>query len=109
MTLRLYTGQFNYKGEYRVDITAKSGLKMFAPDWENIIDVKSGAITEEEYTKKYYEKMRLSYKNHRAEWDWFLDQPTAVIVCFCKTGTFCHRYLLADILVKLGAEYLGDI
>jgi uncharacterized protein YeaO (DUF488 family) len=107
--LRVYTAQYKYSGENRIDITAKSGLKMFAPDWQDVIDVKAKKITEEEYTKRYYEKMRVSYKNHRAEWDWFLTQKSVVLVCFCKPGTFCHRYLLADILVKLGAEYLGDI
>ena len=53
--------------------------------------------------------MRLSYKNNRTEWDDFMKRDSVVLVCFCKTGTFCHRYLLANIFVKLGAEYLGDI
>jgi uncharacterized protein YeaO (DUF488 family) len=107
--MRVYTAQYRYSGENRVDITVKSGMKIFAPDWEMVIDVKSGAITKEEYTKKYYKKMRLSYKNNRAEWDDFMKRDSVVLVCFCKTGTFCHRYLLANIFVKLGAEYLGDI
>ena len=107
--MRVYTAQYRYSDENRVDITVKSGMKIFAPDWKMVIDVKSGAITEEEYTKKYYGKMRLSYKNNRTEWDNFMKRDSVVLVCFCKAGTFCHRYLLANIFVKLGAEYLGEV
>jgi uncharacterized protein YeaO (DUF488 family) len=53
--------------------------------------------------------MRLSYKENRKRWDELLNQDEVVLVCFCKAGDFCHRVLLAEILVKLGAEYKGEI
>lgn len=109
MTLKVYTSQFKYNGENRFDITVKSGHQMFAPTWPMVMDYKSKKTTEEEYTKLYLEKMHRSYEYYRETWDWLLKQDKVVLVCFCKAGDFCHRLLLADILVKLGAEYLGKI
>lgn len=66
-------------------------------------------MTEEKYTKEYYKLMRKSYKENRNKWDKLLNQNEVVLVCFCKAGDFCHRYLLAEILVKLGCVYKGEI
>jgi len=109
MTLKVYTSQFKYNGENRFDITVKSGYQMFAPTWPMVMDYKSGKIIKEEYIELYLEKMRRSYQNHRDVWEWLLKQDKVVLVCFCKAGDFCHRLLLSDLLVKLGAEYLGEI
>lgn len=107
--MKVFTSQYKYKGKNRFDITVKSGDKTFAPTWEMVMNYKSGKISEEEYTEQYYERMRQSYQNNRKRWDWLLDKEEIVLVCFCKKGDFCHRLLLADILVKLGAEYEGEI
>ena len=107
--LIVYTSQYKYDGENRLDITIKTGLKMFAPTWEMVMDFKNCKINEEEYTKLYYEKMRKSYKMYEDTWQWLLKQPKVVLVCFCKKDVFCHRYLLAEILEKLGAIYRGEI
>lgn len=108
--LKVYTSQYNYNGECRLDITVKTGLQMFAPTWEMVWGVKKEeSYSHEKYTKEYYKKMRKSYKEHREYWNWLLNQDKVVLVCFCKAGDFCHRLLLADILVKLGAKYMGEI
>ena len=107
--LKIYTSQYRYSGENRLDITVKSGNKLFAPTWDIVGKVKKGLMTEEEYTKEYYKLMRNSYKNNRSKWDELLNQNEVVLVCFCRKGSFCHRYILADMLVKLGAEYKGEI
>jgi len=109
MTLKIETAQYNYDGVDRLDITVKTGLQMFAPTWDMVNKYKSGKISKEDYKKEYLEKMRKSYKTYRAEWDWLLKREHVVLVCFCKPKDFCHRVLLAEILVKLGATYLGEI
>ena len=109
MTLQIYTAQYEYEGANRFDITVKTGEQMFAPTWDMVIDYKEGRIPKEEYTKQYYEKMRKSYTTHKDTWDWLLRQKEVVLVCFCKKGDFCHRYLLKDMLVKLGAVYIGEV
>jgi uncharacterized protein YeaO (DUF488 family) len=107
--LKVYTSQYSYKGADRLDITVKSGQSCFAPTWEIVMNYKSGMITEEQYASAYLSKMRLSYQDNRIIWDKLLQKDRIVLVCFCKAKSFCHRLLLADILVKLGAEYKGEI
>jgi uncharacterized protein YeaO (DUF488 family) len=107
--MKLYTSQYKYNGDNRLDITVKTGWNVLAPTWDMVIKYKNREISQEEYTKQYYDKMRISYVNRRDDWNWLLRQEEVVLVCFCKAGDFCHRLLLTDILVKLGAEYLGEI
>lgn len=109
MTLKVFTSQIRYSGPDRLDITIKSGELTFAPTWDMVMGYKSGKLTEEAYTKAYYSMMRASYRANRARWDELLSQPRVVLVCYCKAGAFCHRTLLANILVKLGASYGGEI
>jgi len=107
--LKIYTSQYRYSGKNRLDITVKSGNKIFAPTWNIVSKFKKGLMTKEEYTKEYYNLMRKSYKENRNRWDELLNQDEVVLVCFCRAENFCHRYILAEILVKLGAEYKGEI
>ena len=92
-----------------IDITVKSGDKDFAPTWKMVMGSKESKITDEEYTNQYTELMRQSYKENRQRWDELLNLDEVILACYCKADTFCHRYLLKDILVKCGAEYVGEI
>jgi len=104
----LYTAQYRYNGEDRYDITVKSGNKIFAPTWNIVMDYKNNIITAEEYTKEYHNLMVKSYYNNLNEWNKLLNEEQITLVCFCKSGDFCHRLLLAEYLSKLDAEYLGE-
>lgn len=98
-----------------VDTTAKSGLEMFAPDWENVAAYKNGSLSESDYTELYLEKMRQSYRVNRTEWLRFISEPECAIACYCSPGKFCHRLLLKNILERLCAqqgipfEYAGEL
>ena len=92
-----------------LDVTVKSGDKAFAPTWKMVMGVKQGRMSEEEYTREYYERMRESYRQNRQRWDEVLSMEEAVLACYCRAGSFCHRYLLKDMLVKCGAEYAGEV
>lgn len=105
----VYTSHYSYKGESRVDITVKTGIKIFAPTWDMVNKIKNKQITQEEYAKQYYELMRTSYGKNKNEWGRFLRNDRLVFVCFCPKDSFCHRYLLAEIFVKLGAMYNGEL
>lgn len=107
--LQVYTSRLWTKSPYKLDITIKSGDKAFAPSWKMVMDYKNGVINEEEYTKQYYELMRKSYQSNRERWNELLSQDKVVLCCYCVVGTFCHRYILAEILTKLGATYIGDV
>jgi uncharacterized protein YeaO (DUF488 family) len=41
-------------------------------------------------------------------WNDILGRDKVTLVCFCASGTDCHRYLLAGYLEKLEAEYMGE-
>jgi uncharacterized protein YeaO (DUF488 family) len=70
---------------------------------------KNKTLSEEDYTRQYIQMMKRSYREHKDEWQELLNRDRVVLCCYCKANDFCHRYILADILVKLGAEYCGEI
>lgn len=55
------------------------------------------------YKARYTSEMRESYVRQRPAWDALLARSRAVLCC---EGT--HGHLLAQILVKCGAVYLGE-
>ncbi len=107
--LLVYTSQYRYSGDRRLDITAGRGSDLFRPDWEQVSAFKAGNMTEKEYEKYYHEKMKHTYRKGREGWERLLKCDWVVLVCYCKAHTFCHRYLLADYLEKCGAKYEGEI
>ena len=95
-----------------LDITVKGKDplgKYFAPTWDIVMDLKNKIINEEEYTIQYHKQMVNSYKKHKDKWEELLIKDKVVLICFCGVGKFCHRYILAEYLVKLGATYEGEL
>lgn len=107
--LNVYTSTIRSSDPDRLDITVKSGDKVFAPTWDMVMGHKNGTLTDEQYTEMYRELMLKSWKNNRWRWNELLQQDRVVLTCFCKHNTFCHRVLLAKMLEKLGALYCGEI
>ena len=97
------------------DVTVKSGDRLFAPSWSLLSKYKKGLITEEVYTELFLTEMRLSYKNNKQHWIDFCKHTDVCIACYCKSGCFCHRYLLVDMFdkvcnnVDIDFEYKGEI
>ena len=87
-----------------LDTTVKSGDETFAPTWKMVMSVKDGGLSEEAYSDEYYRRMRDSYRNNRSRWEEVLGFDEVFLGCYCRAGSFCHRYLLRDMLVRLGAE-----
>lgn len=82
----------------------------FAPSWEIVRGLKSGAITEEQYRDRYIQEMRVSWTQNQAAWQWLLNQSSVILVCYCGADSFCHRKVLAELLVEhFGAFYIGEI
>lgn len=98
-----------------LDITVKGGDKTFAPSWEIVMGFKNGKVTAEQYTATYVDMMRKSWVNNRQRWDEVLAMDEVTLVCYCPSGSFCHRYLLAEMLVKaaasvgVSASYAGEV
>lgn len=109
MPLRVYTSQYGYSGTDRLDITVKSSDGVFAPSWELVHGIKERRITPEQYTERYLALLRTSYRQKHQKWEDLLQQSRVTLVCFCSHGMFCHRLILADVLTKLGAVYMGEV
>lgn len=110
--LRIYTSQYRYGGADRLDITVKGNDplgKVFAPTWDIVKDLKDEKITQKQYEELYVDLMRDSYLDYPDEWTKLLSMDEVTLVCFCKINNFCHRHLLAKILVKLGAEWKYEV
>jgi len=110
--MELFTAQYRYNGPDRLDITIKgkdSIGQYFAPSWEMVMKTKKETLSPDEYTQQYVERMRESYREHREIWDNVLSRERVVLVCFCPSKSFCHRYILADLLVRCGAVYMREL
>jgi uncharacterized protein YeaO (DUF488 family) len=84
-----------------LDTTVRTGDKCFAPSWDMVMGVKSGELTEDEYTKLYKLKMLDSIEQNPSRWGEVLKMDSVAVACYCPKGTFCHRHITAEILQKL--------
>ena len=103
--LNVYISSIRVGDEDKLDITVRSGNKSIAPTWDMVNHYKQGDITEEKYTKQYINMMRKSFQKNKKRWLDLLKEDRVVLQYFCHTEWFCHRFTLAEILKKLGAEY----
>ena len=106
--VKIYTSQFRYSGPDRLDITTKAKTS-FSPTWDMVRNYKDNIITKQQYTNLYAKLMNQSYIDYRMDWNNILNKDRVVLVCYCNSDSFCHRFLLADYFVTLGAEYCGEI
>lgn len=83
-----------------IDITAKSGIQAFAPDFHAVMKYKRGDLYEDQYTKLYRRKMSASYRTNREEWQKLMAKGKIALACYCKDDAFCHRHLLANYLME---------
>jgi uncharacterized protein YeaO (DUF488 family) len=105
MELHLYTAQIGkYNGPDAYDITVKTGDHTFAPSWAIVQAWKSGQIDWEAYTQSYRNLMLESYREYPEKWHDILHKGLITLLCYCRAGEHCHRYLLADFLSKLGEQ-----
>jgi hypothetical protein len=114
-SLTVYTAQYSqYHGRDGLNLTPTSvrGLaQAFVPaDPDIFAQAHAGTISVADFRTWYLQAMRQSYRRQRARWLLVLRRPRVVMLCTCPPGTaYCHRYLLADILGKLGAQLGGEI
>jgi uncharacterized protein YeaO (DUF488 family) len=114
--MKIFTAQMSkYKNKAdALDITVKSGDKNFAPSWEIVSGWKKGEISWEEYTRQYIEMMRASYRRDPEHWHALLRRNEITLLCYCPAGENCHRFILVELLQKLGkklgieVEYGGE-
>lgn len=93
-----------------LDTTVKTGESRLAPTWGMVLDVKSGRISEDEYTERYLEILDFWWHHDPDFWDSLLNTPVIALGCYCTANEFCHRKLLVDFLAKVtDVEYRGEL
>jgi hypothetical protein len=85
-----------------INITVKSGVTAFAPDWETLMRYKRGQCPDEEYTEIYLTKMKKSQEDNPRHWDRLLHYNKMAYMCYCPEGKYCHRKLF----VELAKEFI---
>lgn len=113
--VQLWTAQYRYPGPHRLDITVKGKDPLgssFAPTWDMVKDYKAGFISEDVaravYIEKYEKLIADRLANDPTLFDKILERDYVVLVCFCPATHFCHRHIVKDKLVDLGAIYKGE-
>lgn len=108
----IYTAQYRYSGNDRLDVTVKGNHpigKIFAPTWSMVLAVKRGDMTVEHYDSLYQDILAESIRDHGDVWDSVAAWPSVTFVCFCPSGAHCHRLALADAFTSLGyGTYHGE-
>jgi len=109
--LKIYTAQYRYPGEDRIDITIKSAKhpwSIFAPTWKMVMDYKR-TNDEQSYIEQYNMLIEKAFSERGKDlYDLIHSDRTITLVCFCRAGAFCHRVLLARHFASIGATYYGE-
>lgn len=79
------------RGIHFVNITVKSGVKHFGPDWETLMRHKRGQCGHDEYTEIYLARMKQSRIDNPKTWARLLLYNKMAFGCYCAAGAFCHR------------------
>lgn len=98
-----------------IDITVKSGIKEFAPSWDDLLAYKRKELDNEEYLERYILNVVRHTGNKPSLWDDLLVNKNIALACYCRAGQFCHRYCFASILTHViqsrgkTVEYKGEL
>lgn len=88
-------------------------LKIFAPSEELLRKIKSGEIDETEYEKIYRKDME-KFDFNRV-WETFEQiseingKKDLVLLCFEKSGEFCHRNIFASLMREKTANRIEEL
>jgi len=95
--------------EELLNVTVKSGDKVFAPTWDLVNMYKQGNMSEEEYYVEYSKIIAASQRLHKDRWLEVLNMGSVTLACYCPRDTFCHRVILAVKLIKFGQKHGVDV
>lgn len=104
----VYTSRIGYQGEAGLDITVKSAKgigELLAPTWALVGGYKHWhgytALTDQQYTALYLDLLRRRYRANEQAFIELIQRPQLVLVCYCRSGVFCHRHIALDVLEKI--------
>jgi len=81
------------------------GLPELYPGWELVDGLRRGSLSQDEYKKRYWEKLGCLDKEvvlgKIAQLSEAYEQPVMMLLCYETPDKFCHRHLVA--------EWLGNV
>jgi uncharacterized protein YeaO (DUF488 family) len=122
---RVGTARIDHQGQVGqrvLNTTVKSGTgfgAVFAPTWKMVMASKQNTISWQSYIEQYTALMRQRYQADPSAFLEALSSDELIVCCYCKdshaTTKHCHRYILVEILEKVGAhlgigfEAIGEV
>src|SRR5262249_29208133 len=104
----VYTSRIGYRGEAGLHITVKSanGIgTLLAPTWALVGGHKHwhgySALTDAQYIEKYLDLLRSRYRANEQAFIELIQHPQLVLLCYGRSGVFCHRNIALDVLEKI--------
>lgn len=99
-------GRAEAAGYLYQDTTVKGGMSIWAPTWDMVSRVKDyikgiGDYSEADYTRDYKALIRKRFEANPQPFRDFCRLDRVAIMCYCPAGSFCHRYIMVDILEML--------
>jgi hypothetical protein len=71
--------------------------------------VSSGSTVPDGWMRDVDDARARGVECHRSAWDALLKRKRIALLCYCDTREFCHRGLLVQILVRMGAKDCGEL
>lgn len=81
-----------------LNITAKDGIKAFAPDMHLVMKYKRREIKKDRYTALYIQKMMESRIKYPQYWEALKRRPNIALMCYCSPNVYCHRHIFAILM-----------
>src|SRR5215475_2584125 len=104
----IYTSRIGYQGSSGLDSRVKSaeGIgKILAPTWALVGGHKhwqgKTPLTDEQYTDQYLDLLRTRYRANEQAFIDIIQREHVVLLCYCRSGIFCHRHLALGVLEKI--------
>jgi hypothetical protein len=116
-TYEIWTSTKWYLGPDRLSVAVGGGEEAFSPRWELVKGEKAGRISQAEFAERYERLMKASFADKPDVWRDAVTRESGrvVLTCYCRRGQFCHRRLLAMMLVEaaksigIDARYCAEI
>ena len=114
----IYTAQYKYSGDDRMDITVKGDTppgNILAPTWDMVRGLQKQTLSQWDYTIQYFSlllvRMRAAPESKDTRFEEIVNsgRQSLTLVCFCPSGEFCHRILAARMIENMGyGKYIGE-
>lgn len=117
---RLYTSYFARASKHpkAISISAKSPmgfkgnrLTTLAPTWDMLTSYKNNLLTKLQYIDHYIELIKLHHRPDEIFAQNIADlfQEGDVLLCYERTGSFCHRHIVAALLNEAGIAQVYEL